>query len=220
MTLHHDDWFISNTAIEKFVEVFKNHPNVSFAFCQHFICYPGSKTLKHSANVSFIKRLKQNPYSLLFLNEIGPPSVVMFTRQVASVFFDTNTKWYVDVIFYAEAIAKYGEVYYLREPLINITAGSDKQVTNTTKGYIKVKEAIYSFLKFGFLTKRTSVLLQLNFIELFKRYNIRSFNEVERMGFEQPTINKLKTPFYLSKLPIHYKVYALIRVVIVKYSLV
>ena len=201
MTLHHDDWLIKDDAIATFAKAFTDNPLVSFAFCQHNICYSADKVIKHVPQNAFINKLNDTPHALLYLNEIGPPSVIMYTKEVSQQLFDVKSKWYVDVIFYVQAIAKFKHVYYIQEPLVNITAGSDKQVTNSTRGAIKVREAIYTFSKFGQLSagKATPYLLRLNFIELFKRYKINSFAELQNMGFDKKIISKLKGAFYFSK---------------------
>lgn len=216
--LHHDDWFFEKTALEQFVNYFEKHSDASFVFSA---CYNVNSKGRWASYASwiFFKKLQQRPEVCLYSNGIGAPSVTMFRKEVKEIEFDSNSQWYVDVIFYAEVFKKFKDVGYIKKPLLNITAGASTQVTNVTSGLIKVKEAIYTFHKFGFFKtkKRLPSLLVLLFAEVFKRYGIKRFSELLNFGFDKQTIERLRISFFISKFPIHFKIYALIRRFIVNY---
>lgn len=215
--LHHDDWFTDDMALEKFVSHFLKHPQLSFVFCQCIDVEPKKNRL-HSASDIFYRKLSEMPQVCLYVNGIGGPSVTMFKKEVKEIAFDTNTKWYVDILFYVTVFMKYKNVGYIKEPLLNITAGAETQVTNTTSGIIKTKEVIHAFHHFSYFKKRHLPLLSiLLFAELFIRYQIKSFYDLESMGFEKAVTERLKTSFYISKLPFHFRIYAFIRRTIINY---
>jgi glycosyltransferase involved in cell wall biosynthesis len=201
--LHHDDWFAHDTSLEKFVnKLTSTNSDFVFSSCiNHF-----SKNNKyHSITKHQFSNINKQPFSLLFVNGIGAPSTVMFKKNVANTIkFDNNSKWYVDVIFYTEVLLKNFSIGFINEPLISINADSPTQVTNTTSGLHKVKEMIYTMQKFKLLHKSTFIV-NLYIIEIFKRYNQKTIKELNVFS------KKLELLLLISKLPIHYKIYALIR---------
>jgi hypothetical protein len=116
------------------------------------------------------------------------------------------------VIFYARFLKNNRCFQYIHKPLVNVTAGAGFQVTNNTSGYIKTREAIYAFKQFDYFAKRhLPLLLVLHLAELFRRYRIENFDEVRTMGFERAITARLRVSYFLSKIPVHFKIYALIR---------
>jgi glycosyltransferase involved in cell wall biosynthesis len=215
--LHHDDWFSTDTALERFVMCFEKDPNLSFVFSQ---CYniTRNESFVHKASHTFYTKLAKSPEICLFVNGIGAPSVTMFSKEVAQIPFDINSKWYVDVIFYVSVFKKFKKIGYIKEPLLNITTGLETQVTNTTPGKRKIIEAIYTFNYFGYFNKRPlPLLLILLFAELFRKYQIKRLTEVKDVKFEKDITDRLTVSFFLSKIPVTFKLYALIRRIIINY---
>ncbi len=215
--LHHDDWFASDTALEKFVNAFEENPGTGFVFSACHNVGP-FKSVIHSPTSVFLQKLRKHPPVCLYLNGIGAPSVTMFKNLPQNPAFDTNTQWYVDVIFYISFLKRTNRFAFIKEPLLNINAGTATQLTYLTSGRTKVREAIYAFTYFGYFQKRRLSLLLVFFLaELFKRYGVKNSKELENMGFQRLTIQRLKASVFLSRFPVNFKIYALIRRIFILY---
>lgn len=215
--LHHDDWFYDQDCLSGFIEIFEKNPDIHFVFSQCYNITPLAKKLFAHSRSTF-KYVIKYPELLLFANWIGAPSNIAVSKNVVSnIQFDKNSSWYVDVIYYIDVLKTYKNISYIEFPLVNITSGSHLQVTNTTPGIQKFEEALYVFEKYySFKNHFFKFLLLCHFIELFKKYKI------EKLGDLQELINssKLKkiwiTAYKFSRLPVNYKCYAFLRLVILK----
>lgn len=216
--LHHDDWFYDENSLDKFVEIFIKNPNLDFVFSQ---CYNVTPTFKKlfAHPVDRFKYVIQHPELLFFFNTIGAPSTVAISKKVASsIKFNETSSWYVDIIYYIEVFRAFNNIEYLKLPLVNVTAGSDLQVTNTISGLKKISEAIFTLEKFSFFSdKKFSFLIHLHLTELFRRYNIKHLSVLTLSNNSIATLAKMKIPLLLAKLPVNYRLYALIRIFTIKY---
>jgi glycosyltransferase involved in cell wall biosynthesis len=213
--LHHDDWFANNTALAKFVKVFKDNPDIDFAFSSCYNVTP-TRSVIHVPSSVFLQKLARDPQVCLYLNGIGAPSVTMFKNIQQNLVFDTNTCWYVDVIFYVSFLKRTKGLQFIKEPLLNVNAGSANQVTHLTPATTKVREAVYAFWYFDYFKRgRLPLLMVFLFAELFRRYGVKNVKELENMGFGGSIIQRLKASVFLSRFPVNFKIHALIRRIIV-----
>jgi len=207
--LHHDDWFVNDSCLQKFVEKaipFKNLPYLFFS--SYYDC--GKKRKKKKFSGFIFNKIKKNHSILLFYNFIGAPSTVFF-RKKDFISFDNSTKWYVDVIFYKTFLKiKGSKCIYISEELVNIGI-SVNQVTNVLSNMTKFNEAIYAFDKFVDRGKRQNVfLITLKILELRSRYNIDN-KCYDSIILNNSLINVLR------KLKFNWKIYAIIRIIYLKY---
>ena len=215
--MHHDDWFSTNDALKEFMDATNNNPKADFIFSNFFNSKPTGISLNKPLGKIYLKKIAAEPATLIYLNGIGAPSTIMYKRSI-NIRFDDASKWCVDVIFYTQILKQNSCFHYIQSPLLNVTANAATQITNNTDGSIKVNEVIYSFDKFGyFSTKKTSMMFVIYFIELFKRYNIHHEKQIVNFGYNANIINKLKLALRLSKFPLHYKFFSLLRVLYYKY---
>ena len=84
-----------------------------------------------------LKALQQNPEKLLAANRVGPPSVVIFKRDL-SVLFDNRMQWLVDIDFYIRLPDHPSACHYITENLIQIGI-SESQVTRSSFGNRKIE---------------------------------------------------------------------------------
>lgn len=215
--MHHDDWFCTNTSLEKFMLAAEQYPEAGLIFSNFFKNSRESLSLNRKLTNRYLEKIKNNPIILNFLNGIGAPSTVMYQNN-KGILFDTSSKWCVDVIFYIKVLKQSPIFHYIEEPLLSITANSYTQVTNNTNGLIKVKEVLYVFVEFGYFTnERMPFTFFLYCTELFKRYKISS-KDVSSFGYGNQITNKLIWPLRLAKLPFNYRLLAAVRVFLLKRS--
>lgn len=213
--LHHDDWFSQQNALHEFVKPFVKNENLKFAFSQ---CtnVSDNKSCDIKIREKVINKVKNKPSLLLLYNAVGAPSTTIFLREVFDeIKFDINSKWYVDVLFYAQIFKKYKSIEYIKNTLINVTAQSTTQVTNNIPNLLKLKEAIYAFeINDIFKKKKLDFVEFISLVELIKRYKVKSLNELE--SFDIEIQRKIDLPIKIARLPISYQFYAILRHMLIK----
>jgi glycosyltransferase involved in cell wall biosynthesis len=205
--MHHDDWFASNDALEKYVST-AIKSNADFICSNCYNVRPDKKE-KHTILGRFQKRWSQNSYLILYANYLGNPSTILFKRYGNKpVFYDIKSIWYVDVLFYYEFTKIHPKVAYIKDFLIDTSAGLDSQVTNSAiNAKIGISEFLYVAEKHG-LYKKNNILTKLSLIEILKRYDVTSKKQLEEIlgaSFD------IALPFYLLKLPIHHQFFNIIK---------
>jgi glycosyltransferase involved in cell wall biosynthesis len=123
--LHHDDWFATKDAVEKFVKLMDKNPDSIFGFSKgvNFKIKTGQKQHRH--NEKYVDMLKKDFSELIANNRIGAPSVTVF-RNGTGTFFDKKLKWLVDVDFYINLLIKNNNIAFINEELVNIGIQSNR----------------------------------------------------------------------------------------------
>ena len=207
--LHHDDWLAKNTTLEKFMNAANSYRNEPVFIFSSYEDIGNNVYPKKKAGLVFKKMKKENSL-LLFYNFIGAPSTCLFRKQ-DFIPFDCQTKWYVDVIFYKTFIEKYScKIIYLQEVLVRIGL-SENQATQVISNRVKFAEAIYTFEKYITLQDSSNLfLIRIKLLELISRYQIE-------LNYTYPDkISKLRI-VSLEKLKLSWKLYALLRLMYLKY---
>ncbi len=117
--LHHDDWFSTRDALEKFVKVMDENPQCDLGYAKSVNIDIKTGKQRHRKAERYVKLLEENPYELLKSNRIGAPSVTIFKRSL-NIEFDNNLKWFVDIDFYLRILLKNSKIAFINEELINI----------------------------------------------------------------------------------------------------
>jgi len=202
--MHHDDWFTNSDALKNFVDTALS-TNADFICSNCFNVRPDKKQ-KHFIPEKFKDRWKTNSSLILYANYIGNPSTTFFklTAGVKNILFDINTMWFVDVLFYYEYTQKNKKIVFIKDFLIDTSAGLDTQVTNSAiSGKTVLTEFIYMAEKHKLFAKN-NFLTKLSLIEILVRYKIKSKEQIEEItGAPLPE----NLPYYLLKLPIHHQFY-------------
>ena len=207
--LHHDDWFSTDTALQKFLDAMRGDPSErSLVFSSAVNCFGNRKSLVTPTG-AFLRKLKSSPDILLYSNRIGAPSVTFFSRE-SFRWFDENTRWFVDLLFYRDFLnANENRFIHIREPLVNITAGLRTQMTSIISNREKFAEAVYAFRKAGNIEQVRHRFLFKAFIrELLLRYKI-SENELLN-SFSEAFPGRAALPWWY-KIPLPYQVFSLLR---------
>ena len=126
--MHDDDWFLSPHALGKFAAVAEQGV-ADFIFCGACFVDASNKS-RIDSNIGAAKNnlLLESPFSLLYFNAVGHPSVTMFKKNTALV-FDNQFRWVIDIDFYIRYLQQNDNYFfYIEEPLVNIT-NDDNQIS-------------------------------------------------------------------------------------------
>jgi glycosyltransferase involved in cell wall biosynthesis len=165
--MHHDDWFSESDALEKMMSVAKKNP--------HSLIFAGIKGEFVSEKRSYVNlpskskvsELQKDPFLLIWLNLIGPPSTILFHNT--QIKFDKKLIWLVDVEFYLNLlIHKQLSLVYIEEILFE-NCQDDHNITNECfqNKELELKEFNYVFNKF--FTKPT-ISQRIKFVKSLKTY--------------------------------------------------
>lgn len=123
--MHHDDWFATDKALGKFIDLMERNPQSDFGYSKsvNIEIESGKKTHRHAQK--YVKMLEKNPLELLKGNRIGAPSVCVFKNGLG-ILFDNTFKWVVDVDFYIAVLLKNPKIAFIGEELINIGIQKDR----------------------------------------------------------------------------------------------
>jgi len=182
--IHHDDWLAWPESLQKFVDVFKNE-KVSFAFCTTEILNVKDNTVSYNRpEKEFLENLKKDPRFLFNYNKIGSPTATMFRKT--NLRFDEKVKYLVDVDFYIRMLSTGAGFVYIDEPLIVNTSNNTEQVTAASLNKeTQVGEYSYLYNKVYKNAIPNSALSRF-FIDLFRRYKVKSLAEIESWGGTAP----------------------------------
>jgi glycosyltransferase involved in cell wall biosynthesis len=186
--LHHDDWFPDENCLSEFVRLLDEDNSCDIAFSATKVCDPLGKLKRiHKASDVQIQNLKKNPDHLFGKNLIGAPSAVIF-RKDASIPFDINLKWIVDIDFYISILKRNSSFAYTSQPLICTTDGADSQITYDPKlKNIEFYEWNYLYNK---ITPKATYQHYKFFYKLLKKFEVHSIDQVVRLNIFK-TIPKL-----------------------------
>jgi len=145
--IHDDDWFTGPDALQQFASAATS--NTDCIFSGYTAYY---ETTKKSVNKTIdhkqFQKTQAHPYRLFASNQLGPPSVVMFRKNVSEL-YDPALKWLVDIEAYTRIFRTYRCVY-IDQPLITMSY-NDTQVTNECfrNPDIEIYEALLYYQKHG-----------------------------------------------------------------------
>ncbi len=134
--MHDDDWFSGPSSLGNFAGFIQQGKH-AFYFSAYSNVFPDGRTEPVYISDRQLTALKQNPQKLLAANRVGPPSVVIFRRDL-SVQFDNRMQWLVDIDFYIRYLTIHPSVFYIDENLVQIGV-SESQVTRSSFGNRKIE---------------------------------------------------------------------------------
>ena len=168
--MHHDEWFIDDFALYKFLNFFKKSKNkllVSASLLQRNGVVSQVVYSQDQINI-----VKENPIQLILANIFGSPSAIFFHRSFIQE-FDSQLVWLVDVEYYIRLLQRISELEYISEPLY-CSAMEDHNITNECLYNTELQLKEYSYLyrkylrdkslkmKVHFFHKIYRILLQTN----------------------------------------------------------
>lgn len=183
--LHHDDWFSSASSLGKFVDLLEKNPDTDLAFCSSLNINPAGQMVNlHQPPESVIKNITRDPTLLFLGNQIGSPSATIFRKQ-DHLEFDENLKFDVDIDFYIRLLTTNPKLAYTKENLINITAGSQNQVTAQFKwNGLEVFERFYLYYRLPEKSYRPNYQRLRVLWDLCTKYNISNEKSLREFGID------------------------------------
>lgn len=177
--LHHDDFFISEHALQQIVEEFDANAGVAFVACS-------SKTYDPKGNPwgftilddALFKRIRKDPLCLFQGNLIGAPSAIAY-RRTLKIQFDERMKWLVDLDFYLAALLAVGAFAFIKQPLVGISILDPSRVTAESEknGYVELLEYLIFYYK---VVDRFGIRLRpfLHIWMIFDRYDVKTVEDL------------------------------------------
>ena len=134
--MHDDDWFSGPESLGYFADIVSSGKN-SFCFSAYSNVFSDGRSVPVNISERQLKALMNMPEMLLAANRIGPPSVVIFKKDL-NVIFDKRMRWLVDIDFYIRYLNKHPTAAFIPEKLVSIGI-SETQVTRTSFGIRKIE---------------------------------------------------------------------------------
>jgi glycosyltransferase involved in cell wall biosynthesis len=145
--MHDDDWFENPSALQLFANEIMEGVDLIFS---GYAIYDEStkKIVDQTISLNRVSAILDHPYYLFAKNEIGPPSVLLFRKQIKQA-YNPALKWLVDIEGYTRMISTY-KSKYIAKPLI-VMSKNDTQVTNLVfrNPNVEIKEALVYYRSFG-----------------------------------------------------------------------
>jgi len=129
--MHDDDWFSGPDSLLHFADAIRKGEN-RFYFSAYSNAHPGGRVRPVVISEFHLHALQRNPVKLLAANRVGPPSVVIFKKDM-SILFDHRMQWLVDIDFYIRYLAIHPSAGYIAMNLVQIGI-SESQVTRSSFG--------------------------------------------------------------------------------------
>jgi glycosyltransferase involved in cell wall biosynthesis len=190
--MHDDDWFAANDALAQFADAAQKSGK-DFIFCASNQVYLEiGKTEPEFLTVDRQQMLDDSFYSLIYLNVIGHPSVVMH-RKDSSLVYDRQFNWVLDIDFYLRYLNAHKGYHYISQALVNIGKGSTQE---SYKYYKNIRVEIPEY--FTLLTKyESNLLLKNEYVfhmvwNMLMRFKIKSVNDLQRTGYEGKLPDKIE----------------------------
>lgn len=145
--MHHDEWFIDDFALKKFLDKIKSVEN-SIVFSSALLVNKGENS-HFKASIDEVNRIKIEPEKLLLKNKLASPSAMFINKQMVHE-FDANLIWLVDVEFYIRLFTQNkANLVYIEEPLYCSVIDSHN-ITNVCihDTELQLKEYSYLFRKY------------------------------------------------------------------------
>jgi glycosyltransferase involved in cell wall biosynthesis len=195
--MHDDDWFSGPDSLTDFASTIRNS-GTSFYFSAYSNVYPDGRVKQVSISDRLLNAFRQNPVNLIAANRIGPPSVVIFKKDL-SVLFDNRLKWLVDIDFYIRYLNAHPPPVYTSKNLIQIGI-SDSQVTQSSFGNRKVE------IPERFLLNEKLKPADLNNLIVFdswwrfiRNMRIRDEKDISESGYPGPVSEVIKSMIRFQK---------------------
>lgn len=198
--MHDDDWFSHPNALQSFAT--STTTSVDCIFSGYHTFYESDDSQKNNTiSINKFNRLINYPYILFAKNVIGPPSVLLFKKEMQEL-FDPQLKWLVDIEAYIRMMKHY-KCAYIAQPLI-IMSNNDSQVTNDCfrNKDVEVKEALIYYKKHGEIVA-SKMMAYDAWWRMLRNLNIRSEEELIQCakGEDIPMFLK-RLLFFQKKIPL------------------
>jgi glycosyltransferase involved in cell wall biosynthesis len=172
--MHDDDWFTDQYSLERYITSISL--DIDVIFSGYAVYNESSQTsVQKTIHSNQFCVLQRHPYRLFAENKLGPPSVVLFRREMLER-YDDNLKWLVDLEAYIRMLKHYN-CRYITHPLITMGV-SPSQVTQSCllNPYVEIPEILYFYSKHGDDSMKTWLVYDV-WWRLIRNLSIRSIDQ-------------------------------------------
>lgn len=201
--MHHDDCFVDNCSLQKFVDLTSENNDIDFVFSGSYFINSKNQKVENFIDFKTFKKISKRPVQLFCGNLIGSPSVVMIKNRGGK--FDKELKWLVDIEFYYNSLTNSRGSNYTDECLIESYA-PEQRVTNSCwmNKFVEIPEHLHCINKLNIISlsvlQHTANLFYL--LGVYTRKDIVSCGYLGRVPkilllliFTKRLINKVKYTF-------------------------
>jgi glycosyltransferase involved in cell wall biosynthesis len=201
--MHDDDWFASETALEKFAAQAKSATS-DFIFSACYQVYADQDSASIDSFAHKDKKLAEGlPLSLLFLNTVGHPSVTMFKKD-ERIYFDPQFRWVIDIDFYIHYLQQHGQAFsFVDEPLVNITKDDNQVSAGCYKNpLVEIPEYLTLLTKFPADLHLTNRFAFYSVWELVRKFTVTDVSQFKNFGYQGKLPERIKDIIrYQQKIP-------------------
>jgi glycosyltransferase involved in cell wall biosynthesis len=200
--MHDDDWFAAPDALRLFADA-AVYCGKDFIFCASNQVYLESGKMEEE-HLTLQKKamLEDSVLSLFYGNVIGHPSVVMHKKD-ASIEYDPQFNWVLDIDFYLRYIQAHNGYYYIPGKLVNI---GKNELQESNKYY---KNPLVEIPEYFALLAKYEPGLHLRNMYVFhlvwnmlKRFKIKNTEQVHTLGYNGRIPEKMEEiAAYQSRIP-------------------
>ncbi len=173
--MHDDDWFTTADSLKQYFDMATQGYDCIFSGYDS-VNEDNSLITARTVSSNSFKKIKDYPYYLFGNNIIGPPSVLLFKKDMKEI-YDPQLKWLVDIEAYIRMIKKY-KCAYIPEALISMGC-HNAQVTKDCfqNPNVEIFEALIYYKKHGKIVYRRLMAYD-SWWRMVRNLNIRTKSDL------------------------------------------
>jgi glycosyltransferase involved in cell wall biosynthesis len=176
--MHHDDYFIDNSALTKMVTAMDATPNAAFGFCAFKEIGEGH-LIERPLQYNKLDTLSTDDCLLINDNFIGPPSAVI-VRNNKKHLFDEHMIWFVDVDYYISLLRESYDLVAMDEYLVAFGVSESQTTAHCMRNSsIIANEYLYMMGKYDL---EEEPFYQNSFLKLLAKHGLTTNEILDKTG--------------------------------------
>jgi glycosyltransferase involved in cell wall biosynthesis len=187
--IHHDDYYYNSKSLSDISSLFKEDVTLDFVIGKVYSYNDHLKELKEF--VTDTKKYNILCSNIIFSNNLGPPSVLIFKRN-AILEYDTNLQWFVDTEYYYRIFKRGIKGKYSSRPfIVSVNNGAHNLTRNLQDNLaVELSEYVYIYRKHGHFPLAFIKFIK-HFSDLINKYGLYS------VEFAHKALNQKRLPITL-----------------------